>query len=173
MSRQLVYAWDFHRNFLLGAIVMVALLVGYCIGTITAKPFTHGFFGYETKSTAHFAQRDYLTLGFAPDSTEPVYFGMTQGSVPHNNDGAGIVEIDPLSGICVSEFYVVGGERHRTDGPAVIYRNRTTGIVEQAEWWRLGRPYTPTDEEVRIWNALELGSQPCNPGKILGGRWQQ
>lgn len=163
MSRNIVFLWDFHKNFLLACIVFVSLTIGFCIGATYYAPPPHPFLGQDTRDSAYFAQFDYITLGFVPGSKDIVFYSLRQGNSAHNQNGAGMAVIDPVSGVCILEVYYINGEKHRSDGPAVITRNKYSGIVEQAEWWRSDKPYYPSADEVRKWKDSEIENKSCEP----------
>ncbi len=67
------------------------------------------------------------------------------GSV-HSKTYTVVVEIDPNTGIAVSERWYHGSQLDRAGGPASIVRHPVTGVTTQEEWYqdgKLGRHENP------------------------------
>ena len=61
----------------------------------------------------------------------------------HRTDGPAAIQRDPTTGTVTREAWFEDGRRHRTDGPAVIERDATAGIVTREEWWRDDKQIEP------------------------------
>lgn len=64
-------------------------------------------------------------------------------------DGPAFAQIDPVTGVMVTETYYCAGQMHRIGGAASINRRRRSGEISSAYFFVEGRQYWPSSADRR------------------------